>query len=263
MVASLVNRAHAICDSEHLKGELKQVDEALKGNGYSAKLRSWKPKVNHKAAHINTEKRAFLPYFSTVADKIRRKLNRYGVKTIFRPPRKIKQWLRSPKDHIPLSKPGVYGFPCDCGVMYIGETKRSISVRLKEHMKAVQKMQVNKSAVAEHLAYNAGHEIHFHKAKCLATERFRTPRIVREAIEIKRHSNFNRDQSFPLSPSWEPVLHDIRKIKNAKQSDTISIVCRDANMLNNNNNNNTCNAEQQHSSQYNLRSRKNQQPVNV
>jgi predicted GIY-YIG superfamily endonuclease len=30
-------------------------------------------------------------------------------------------------------KPGVYRIPCQCGLVYIGETGQNLSIRLKEH----------------------------------------------------------------------------------------------------------------------------------
>ena len=42
--------------------------------------------------------------------------------------------VNSLKDPIkPGSHKGVYSIPCSCGKVYIGETRRSIEVRCKEH----------------------------------------------------------------------------------------------------------------------------------
>lgn len=212
VVSALVNRAIAICDNDHREEELRHVDAALLKNGYSSKQRSWKPK-ERVASEISTpqnEKRAFLPYRKGVSEAIGRILSKHGIKSIFKPPEKIRQLLRSPKDKIPLQNPGVYSVPCSCGSSYIGETKRAISTRLNEHIKAIQKNEVTKSAICEHLAYNEDHFIRFDKAKSISTERFYVPRIVREAIEIKMHSNFNRDQSFNLSGTWDPLIHRLK-----------------------------------------------------
>ncbi|XP_055856163.1 uncharacterized protein LOC129919329 [Episyrphus balteatus] len=97
------------------------------------------------------------------------------------------------------------------GSEYIGETKRSISTRLNEHIKAIQKNEVTKSAICEHLAYNTDHFIRFDQAKSISTERFYVPRLVREAIEIKKCNNFNRDQSFNLSGAWDPLINELKK----------------------------------------------------
>jgi len=216
VVASLVNRAVNICDEENINQKLHYIDQILKNNDYSKKQRSWRPKAKKDdvSKDESNKKRAFLPYCSSVSDKIKRVLKKYDIDSIFRPPAKIKQLLRSPKDHIPWSRPGVYEVPCSCGKSYIGETKRSLSIRLNEHIKAIMKNQVTKSAICEHLAYalpEEHHEILFHKAKLLSTEQFYIPRLVRESIEIKTHKNFNRDQSFRLSPSWDAVINRLKQ----------------------------------------------------
>lgn len=251
VVSALVNRAHRICDNEHLQVELQHVDSALASNGYSKNQRRTH-KRNPREQVEQLTSRAFLPYVKGVTDRIGKILKRYKIKTIFRPPQKIRQYLRSVKDNVPLQSPGVYAVPCSCGHFYIGQTKRSIGVRLKEHIKAVQNESPNKSAICEHLMDNSDHWIRFDQAKVLSNERFMIPRLVREAIEIKRHPNFNRDNSFMLSSSWSPVLNSERfKYKHRiqhQEPDTVSIVCREGEHVQQQNQN----VEMQ---RYNLRSR--------
>ena len=52
--------------------------------------------------------------------------------------------------HAQSQKPGVYRIPCECGLVYIGETGRNLSVRLKEHKTNCEKAEQDKSAVAKH-----------------------------------------------------------------------------------------------------------------
>ena len=52
------------------------------------------------------------------------------------------------KDPIPMEKSGVvYEVPCSCGKAYIGETKRTLETRMKEHRAAARLGQLEKSAV--------------------------------------------------------------------------------------------------------------------
>lgn len=230
VVSALINRAHRICDSEHLQSELSHVDSVLEQNGYSKNQRH----IRKRPSDDQTEqpsKRAFLPYMKGVTDRIGKVLKRHNIKTIFRPPKKIGQYLRSVKDKVPLQTPGVYAVPCSCGLFYIGQTKRSIQVRLKEHVKSIQKQSPQQSAICEHLMdATDDHWIRFDQVKVLSTDRFMIPRLVREAIEIKRHKNFNRDDSFTLSSSWTPVLNNASTRTftqpQHQERDTVSIVCR-------------------------------------
>ena len=44
---------------------------------------------------------------------------------------------------------GLYEIPCLCGMRYIGETCRSIKVRIKEHMADIKHGRTKQSIVAE------------------------------------------------------------------------------------------------------------------
>lgn len=173
----------------------------------------------------------YLPFIQGVTDKIGGFLRRkYNIKAVFRPPNQIRQFLRSPKDRDPLSVPGVYSIPCDCGKSYIGETRRNIATRLTEHIRSVKNLETDKSAVAEHaLTQDSRHYIRFDKTSVLAREKFFVPRKIREAIEINRHPNFNRDQGWGISPSWRPVLNSVTADRDCDggvlECDTISTVC--------------------------------------
>lgn len=172
----------------------------------------------------------YLPFIKGVTDKIGYYLRgRYNIKPVFRPPSQLRQLLRSPKDRDPLSVPGVYSIPCDCGKSYIGETRRNISTRLTEHIRSVRNLDVEKSAVAEHaLISESSHYLRFDKTSVLAREKFFVPRKIREAIEISRHPNFNRDRGWGISPAWKPVFYSaIPDFSTAigLESDTVSVVC--------------------------------------
>ena len=52
----------------------------------------------------------------------------------------------------------IYEVPRLCGDVYVGETKRSLEIWLKEHHGAAERGELEKSALAEH-AWEAGHVI--------------------------------------------------------------------------------------------------------
>ena len=173
----------------------------------------------------------YLPYIKGVTDKIGHLLRRrYSIKSIFRPHKQSRQWMRSPKDKEPLSGPGVYLIPCSCGKNYIGETGRNVSTRLSEHIRSMKKQDDRGSAVAEHsMNSDSTHYIRFDKVSVLAREKFYIQRKVREAIEISRRPNFNRDSGWSVPPSWKTVLN-LRTASTASvevplQSDVVSVVC--------------------------------------
>lgn len=199
-------------------------------------------KTTHRRRKVSKQRKygvdrqpAFLPYVRGVTDKVANILRKYAVKTIFTPFRKVAQMLRSPKDNFPLEKPGVYKVDCSCGMAYIGQTKRTVACRISEHIRAVKNNDTQKSAIAQHLLEaGSNHWIELHNPQVISTERHYIPRLVREAIEITKYKNFNREDGFQLSRAWNPVVQLCNVRKSAKKDsrvDTVSFVCREQNRV--------------------------------
>ena len=75
-----------------------------------------------------------------------------GVQVYHSSQNKLFRSLCTHKDSVDESqKPGVYRIPCECGLVYIGETGRNLSKRLKEHKSNCEKAELDKSAVAKHV----------------------------------------------------------------------------------------------------------------
>lgn len=149
-----------------------------------------------------------MPYVEGTTDKVSRLLKKHNIKTTFRAERKINTLLRSSKDIIPLEAQGVYEIPCGgCNQVYIGQTNRRISARVKEHVLAV-KRDLSTSSLAQH-SRSEGHRIDFDNTKTLATVPHMLPRIIREAIEIQKrpHSMNKRDDALRLPSTWKPILN--------------------------------------------------------
>ncbi|XP_045457453.1 uncharacterized protein LOC123667636, partial [Melitaea cinxia] len=204
---SLFQRARGICDERHLETELQHVKQVLRDN----KLRVPRPHRSERVKPATVERvPAVLPFMKGVTDKIGFILKRASTKTFFKPPKTISQFLPSVKCHIPLQDAGVYKLDCDCGLSYIGQTKRSIKTRVKEHIADLKHRRYTKSAICEHSLDTASHYIRFDKPQILAKEHRFQPRMIREAIEIKKHPNFNREDGWQLPPAWDPIINIIK-----------------------------------------------------
>ena len=221
---SLFQRARGICDQDHLAEELQQVKQSLRNNKLKLPRQSHRNRKKHQTVDRLP---AVLPYVEGVTDKISRILRRASIKTYFKPSNKINQLLRPIKCNIPLQDAGVYKIDCDCGLSYIGQTKRSIKTRIKEHIADMKNNRTTKSAVCEH-ALKPNHFIRFDKPQVLVKESKYIPRMIREAIEIKKHPNFNREDGWQLPPVWDPVIKIIKdhtKHHTARSQDITSSVC--------------------------------------
>ncbi|XP_047020588.1 uncharacterized protein LOC124630667, partial [Helicoverpa zea] len=219
---ALQSAPRGICDEQHLGAELQHVKQVLHDN----KLRVPRPRRRTRVKPATVERLpAVLPYIRGVTDKIGYILKRASIKTYFKPLKKISQFLPPVKCHIPLQDAGVYKLECDCGLSYIGQTKRSIGTRVKEHIADVKHRRSRQSAVCEHTLDKAQHYIRFDKPQVLARENRFLPRMIREAIEIKKHPNFNREDGWCIPPAWNPIIETIKsksKPTTARPMDTVS-----------------------------------------
>ena len=120
----------------------------------------------------------------------------------------VRSMVSHPKDRVPLlNKSGVvYKVECGgCNASYVGETKRRLESRLAEHRKAVQRGEVNASALAEHV-WNAGHQVDWDSMKVLDASSRHHSRLALEAIHIRRQKNsLNRDRG-KLGTAYDSII---------------------------------------------------------
>ena len=102
-------------------------------------------------------------------------------------------------------RPGVYRIPCECGLVYIGETSRNLSKRLKEHNTNCKKAELDKSAVAKH-AWTYDYHIKWYEANILAMDSHRFSCKMRESIEIEKHNTIDQDGKPPDS-MWRALFN--------------------------------------------------------
>ena len=91
-----------------------------------------------------------IPYVRHLSESILAPLQ---VRTCFRPHCTLRQMLVNLKDQTPLNLRAevIYEVPCgDYPKVYVGQTGRTLSYRLKEHRRALTSGNMNQSALAEH-----------------------------------------------------------------------------------------------------------------
>lgn len=121
------------------------------------------------------------------------------------------------KDPIPKSeRSGVYKLKCsDCEAVYIGETGRQLSVRVREHVHAFTENKPKKSAFAAHLIQN-NHSFQEGMEVLLHEENDFRKRLALETIEITRH---NSDDNITLLNEFVPEHSLIEKIYDRRLAD--------------------------------------------
>jgi hypothetical protein len=94
-------------------------------------------------------------------------LAKHNINSVAFPPRKISSYLTPVKDALGLKTPGIYKIPCECGKVHIGQSGRSIHLRIRERDRHIRLAQLEKSAVAEH-SFNHDHNITLQDTKLLS-----------------------------------------------------------------------------------------------
>ena len=216
VIRTLFHRAETVVTTpEDKDSELKHVKTALKRCGYQewsfkracVKKDKSTPNQQDSASDTKNKINVVIPFVQGLSEKIKRVYSQYGASTAFKPHQTLRQLLVAPKDKASdEEKSGVvYRYPCKgCDKVYIGETKRSLGDRIKEHC---AKTTSNQSALAEH-SKNTGHELDTGNVTVLCREDKLIPRKVREAIFIKKElkPTLNRDGGRELSKIYDSLL---------------------------------------------------------
>ena len=84
---------------------------------------------------------------------------------------------------------GIYKISCrDCNHVYIGETFRSLKIRLNEPQSHINR-ELGKSSIADHITkLKTRHKINFEQASVICSQPNNTKRKISEALLIKAHT---------------------------------------------------------------------------
>ena len=100
----------------------------------------------------------------------------------------------------------VYRIPCECGKVYIGETRRPMQDRIKEHDRGIRLTLTETSAVSEH-DHNTGHKPLWNEVKFIDRNPNYYTRRVKEAIHMGLHpDNINKDSGIEIPEAWMPTF---------------------------------------------------------
>ena len=205
------DRALQICSNTNREPEMRHLKEVFQANGFPENLirKTLARRPPPPAPREEPSKTLCTPYIRGLSEKLEKVCNALGISTAFKPVKTLRQTLMKVKTRVPEEKRRgvVYEVPCkDCSKTYVGETKRTLKVRLGEHRQAVKRGDP-KNGIAVHV-HNTQHAIDWTGAKVSKTEANYWRRRTMEAIQIKTNENtMNLDSGLLLPSVWNPVLN--------------------------------------------------------
>ena len=93
-----------------------------------------------------------MPYHSGLTCNISKVMKSQGMNVCFQNSNKLKDLIGQVRKRKPIQiKSGIYNIQCGgCSGNYVGQTKRRVETRIKEHVRALKNNEEEKSAMAAH-----------------------------------------------------------------------------------------------------------------
>jgi hypothetical protein len=169
--AAFNSMAHRMCNfqlsPQNYENEKKKILEIGRVNGYPANqiqkiIRKHEDTTSRRnlttLSPIETKKgkRISILFYPGITNKIGKVFKRNDIQMVCSSSQyKLKKKLGSTKDTRPTNeKSGIYEIHCgtrNCGYKYIGQTRRSIKTRFKEHLSHTNNDHIDLSSVAHHM----------------------------------------------------------------------------------------------------------------
>jgi len=233
-IYNLVDRAILLSHPKHHQKNIEMCIGYLLNNGYPLKLifeqinrRIKTLFMNKVSSDINNEiiqiknndvdpetKKHFfvIPYLKSISE-ITASLFDKSVFTVgFRCLNKLDRIIRVQKDRTEHTHKNniVYKINCNnCEASYVGQTKRQMKTRVKEHYNNIKLDKSKHSVISEHIV-NFNHNFDWDNIKILDIESNYNKRLVSEMLHIKEQKNginLQRDTEF-LDESYFCLLND-------------------------------------------------------
>lgn len=202
-IRSLVDHAILLSDERFHTDNIKIVKDILVNNGFPASLaRQHINKriqiIKHRNNSQHTDNSGFditmcvkIPFIKNVSENVNRTLGKVGLNVVYTIPKKLNRLIKKGKDNIDkMHKTDlVYMINCnDCDAKYIGQTKRQLKTRIKEHSSNIKKHISNYNVISKHRC-EFNHEFDWSGTKVLHCEKQRRKREIAEMFLIKKHTN--------------------------------------------------------------------------
>lgn len=114
-----------------------------------------KTNQNNMNQHITAIKKeiVFTNFNGDISENIKRLLNDYNIKTVFRVDPKFDKYITLGKDHFEILDQShvVYRLICQCGKTYVGQKKRPLRILRKEHHNNIKLNPKYYRVISKHL----------------------------------------------------------------------------------------------------------------
>ncbi|EZA57991.1 hypothetical protein X777_01999, partial [Ooceraea biroi] len=133
---------------------------------------------------------------------------KFDFEMAYRPIHSLRRFIGTGKDMInKMSRCNVvYKISCnDCEVSYVGQTKRRLGTRVKEHKNDINKRSGSPSVISAH-RLEFGHEFEWKKVQVLDEETSYRKRLISEMVNIKKQNKPLNLQSDTLALPEEYFL---------------------------------------------------------
>jgi predicted GIY-YIG superfamily endonuclease len=207
---TLITRAETHCKETTTKNEeIKHIKNVLRNNDYPEYI---VPDLQRKRNN-NTDKQQekpittmTIPYVTGLSEKIQKIGTKMLIRTTFSSSNTIKKQLCNVKPkNTQKCKECIYSIPCECGLVYIGQTARPYDVRISEHQKCVTDKLTHKSKLAEHSRDNK-HKIIWDDVKVVGTEKNTKKREIAEAAIMISIGEVISQPSHNIGKQWYSIL---------------------------------------------------------
>ena len=136
-----------------------------------------------------------IPYYGNLSEIVKRLLQKYDVKIVIRTNSKFDRFITLGKDPYEIGEHNnvVYKILCNCGMCYVGQTKRPLRIRLDENFKNFNLNEKFHNVIRKYCKkYEKDQENHsflWNDVKILHKERDRYKRAFSEMVFIKKEND--------------------------------------------------------------------------
>lgn len=149
---------------------------------------------NSNCNNIQEEKKKnfiVIPYVNGVAQSVSRVLKNCKFDVLHTVPKKLDCIIKRGKEKLKFDVQTELVYKIDCAdrdISYIGQTKRHLSTRIREHNRDIRKHVSNPSVISKH-RITRGHDFNWSQSKILHREKHTRKREIAEMFFIKKHTN--------------------------------------------------------------------------